>query len=76
VLQHLKAWSEEAYGKRVVQRKVYRTTNGINRRVLKDFSDGQAVPKRVGAWHMEANAGGREYVARLSSEPGANTSTT
>jgi hypothetical protein len=26
-----------SYGKRVVRRKVYRTTNGINRRVLKDL---------------------------------------
>jgi hypothetical protein len=26
-----------AYGKRVVRRKVYRTTSGINRRVLKDL---------------------------------------
>lgn len=26
-----------SYGKRVVSRKVYRTTNGINRRVLKDL---------------------------------------
>ena len=25
------------YGKRVVRRKVYRTTNGINRRMLKDL---------------------------------------
>jgi hypothetical protein len=25
------------YGKRVVRRKVYRTTSGINRRVLKDL---------------------------------------
>jgi hypothetical protein len=26
-----------SYGKRVMRRKVYRTTNGINRRVLKDL---------------------------------------
>ena len=26
-----------SYGKRVVQRKVYRTTNGINQRLLKDL---------------------------------------
>jgi hypothetical protein len=26
-----------SYSKRVVRRKVYRTTNGINRRVLKDL---------------------------------------
>jgi hypothetical protein len=26
-----------SYGKRVVRRKVYRITNGINRRVLKDL---------------------------------------
>ena len=26
-----------SYGKRVVRRKVYRTTSGINRRVLKDL---------------------------------------
>jgi hypothetical protein len=26
-----------AYGKRVIRRKVYRTTNDINRRVLKDL---------------------------------------
>jgi hypothetical protein len=25
------------YGKRVIRRKVYRTTNGINRRLLKDL---------------------------------------
>jgi hypothetical protein len=32
-----------SYGKRVVRRKVYRTTNGINRRVLKDLSCSHGV---------------------------------